>query len=118
MAMFNPVEAQQHITEWGTIPAITRRSHGAQIDALVRSSQLLESAVEYITGLEKQLADAIVLARAGRRFHERMTVAEAVISRARECVREEYSRDQVMAVLNNPLPPLLIPAPTEPEKEN
>lgn len=36
----------------------------------------------------------------------RLATAEAIITGARHCVREEYAREEVMSVLNNPLPPL------------
>lgn len=34
----------------------------------------------------------------------RLRVAEAIITRAEECVREEYAREEILKVLRNPLP--------------
>lgn len=47
-------------------------------------------------------------------LRQRLTIAEAIISRSVYRVREEYPRDQVLAVLQNPLPSLaVLTAPTE-----
>ena len=72
---------------------------------------LLYAANQYLAA-DSIAAHDIEVARAAERawdecsiaWANRQIVAEAIISRAAECVREAYLRDQVAAVLSNTLP--------------
>ena len=52
-----------------------------------------------------------------RMLHARLTIAEAIIAEATHCVREEFPREQILAVLRNPLPPLRVSQPVQVEPE-
>ena len=64
-----------------------------------------------IEALAQPLAYALASAKAeaweecSREWVARQVVAEAVISQAARCVREEYPRAEALSVLGNPLPP-------------